>query len=117
MAAITQSLVKDAGVPVNLNRLTMSASDTLTYNQGTGQVLVLYNTTAAAVTIAMTGSGMAPAITVPGIGGTMSLTGGKSVTVPANGTTVVDLDDIYQYLQGGNVTITNGTGLTAHLYF
>jgi hypothetical protein len=49
MAAITQSLVKDAGVPVNLTRLAMSASDTLTYNQGTGQVLVLYNTTAGAL--------------------------------------------------------------------
>jgi uncharacterized protein (UPF0147 family) len=33
MAAIQQSLVKDAGVPVNLTRLAMSASDTLTYNK------------------------------------------------------------------------------------
>lgn len=116
MAAITQSLVKDAGVPVNLTRLAMSASDTLTYNQGTAQVLVLYNTTAAAVTIALTGNAMPATISVPGVGGTMSLAGGKSVTVPASGSTVVDLDDIYQYLTGGTVTITNGTGLTAMLY-
>lgn len=116
MAAITQSTVKEAGVPVNLTRLAMSASDTLTYTQGAGQVLVLYNTTAAGVTVAISGNAMPATITVPGVGGTMSLAGGKSVTVPANGATVVDLDDIYQYLVGGNVTITNGTGLVAMLY-
>lgn len=116
MAAILQSTVKDAGVPVNLTRLAMSASDTLTYNQGNGQVLVLYNTTASAVTVALAGNAMPATLQVPGIGGTMSLTGGKSVTVPASGSTVVDLDDIYQYLQGGTVTITNGTGLVAMLY-
>lgn len=116
MAAIQQSLVKDAGVPVNLTRLTMSASDTLTYQNGTGQVLVLYNTTASIVTVALTGNAMPATLSVPGLGGTVSLTGGKSVSVPASGVTVVDLDDIYQYLAGGNVTITNGTGLVAMLY-
>lgn len=116
MAAITQTTVTDAGVPTNVTRLTMSASDTLTYSQGAGQVLVLYNTTASPVTVAMSGNAMPSTLSVAGIGGTMSLAGGKSVTVPASGATVVDLDDIYQYLQGGNVTITNGTGLVAMLY-
>jgi hypothetical protein len=116
MAAISQVTVKDAGVPVNLTRVTMTATDTLTFNQGSGQVLVLYNTTASGVTIALTGNAMPSTLSVPGIGGTMSLAGGKSVTVPASGATAIDLDDIYQYLQGTSVTITNGTGLVAMLY-
>lgn len=116
MAAIPQSLVKDAGVPVNLTRTTMSASDTFTFTQGTGQVLMLYNTTASPVVVALTGNAMPATIPVTGIGGTFSLAGGKSVTVPASGATVIDLDDIYQYLAGTSVTITNGTGLVAMLY-
>lgn len=116
MAAITQSTgVKDGGVPANVTRITMTASDTLTYNQGTGQVLVLFNNTASAVTATFTGSAAPASIPVLGIGGSFSLAGGKAITVPASGATVVDLDDLYQYLQG-NVTITGGTGLLAMLY-
>lgn len=116
MAAITQTNgVKDNGVPANLSRTTMTASDTLTYFSGTGQVLVLYNTTAAGVTVTFAGSTMPSTVPVAGVGGAFSLGAGKTVTVPASGATVVDLDDIYQYLQG-NVTVTNGTGLVAMLY-
>lgn len=114
MAAITQTTVKDANKPTDVTRVTMTASDTLTFNQGAGQMLVLYNTTAGAVTVTMTGSA-AGSIAPSGYGGSISLTGGKAVTVPANGATVVDLDDIALWLQG-NVTITNGTGLVAMLY-
>lgn len=115
MAAITQVTVKDAGVAVTATRTVMSASDTLTYIQGAGQVLVLYNTTASLVTVTLTGSAAPASIPVPGIGGTFSLAGGKAIGVPASSTVVVDLDDLYQYLQG-NVTLTGGIGVTAHLY-
>jgi hypothetical protein len=116
MAAISQSLVKDAGVPVNVTRLTMTASDTLTFTQGARQTLVLYNTTASPVTATLTGNAMPANIPVDGVGGVFTLTGGKGITVPASGATVVDLDDIYQYLAGGTVTITGGTGLVAMLF-
>lgn len=115
MAVIVQtSPVKGTGTPSNLTRSVLSASDTLTYNQGSKQVLVLFNTTAAAVTVTLTGS-LASTVTPPGFGGTVSVAGGKAIIVPASGTTHVELDDIYAFLQG-NVTVTNGTGLTAHLY-
>lgn len=115
MAAIPfLSGVKDGGVPASPTRATMTASDTIPYAQGTGQVLVLYNTTASAVTVTFTGS-LATAVTYPGLGGPISLSGGKAVTVPASGATIVDLDDLSQYLQGV-VTVTNGTGLVAMLY-
>lgn len=116
MAAISQVTATSDSVPVNLTRLTMGASDTLTYVNGAKQMLLLYNTTASPVVATLTGNAMPATIPVPGVGGTFTLTGGKAITVPASGATLVDLDDIYQYLAGGTVTITGGTGLVAMLY-
>lgn len=116
MAAITQvdNATATTVAPVTLTRTVLSASDTLTYNQGTRQQLVLFNTTASPVTVTITGS-TATTITPPGYGGTVSVASGKAVLVPATSTVLVDLDDIYAYLQG-NITLTGGVGVTAHLY-
>lgn len=116
MAAIIQ--VDATGlptVPVTLTRTPLTAgTDTLTYVQGTKQQLVLWNTTAAPVTVTLVGSA-ATTVTPPGYGGTISVAAGKAILVPLSATVIVDLDDIYAYLQG-NVTLTGGLGLTAHLY-
>lgn len=114
MAAITQTTVLSSDSAVNVTRTTMTASDTLTYTQGAEQILVLYNTTASPVTVTMVGSA-ATTVSIPGMGGAINVSAGKTVQVPATGTTVVPLDDYAQYLQG-NVTITGGTGLVAHLF-
>lgn len=119
MAAIAQTsgaFGKGVNGPVNLTRTTMTASDTLTFVQGSGQMLAMYNTTAAAVNVTLVGT--APTSLSPdGYGGTLSTAGGKVVTVPANGWTMVELDDIWAFLTGsGTVTVTNGTGLTAVLF-
>jgi hypothetical protein len=115
MAAITQTnATTDSNVPVTLSRLALSASDTLTYIPGARQMLVLYNTTASLVTATIVGSG-ATTISPAGYGGTISVAAGKAIAVPANGTVLVDLDDISAYLIG-SITITGGTGLTAHLF-
>lgn len=119
MAVITYTTgVQDSASngPVNVTRTTMTASDTLTYTQGGGQVLGLYNTTASPVVITLVGS--APTTLNPsGYGGTLSTAAGKSVTVPASGLTLLELDDIWAFLTGsGTVTITNGTGLVAFFY-
>jgi hypothetical protein len=115
MAVITQtSSVKGSGIPAQLARSVLTASDTLTYSQGSRQVLILFNTTASPVPVTLTGSA-ATTVTPPGFGGTVSVAAGKVVTVPASSTTHVELDDIYAFLQG-TVTVTGGTGLTAHLY-
>lgn len=114
MAALTQTNATGDIGAVTLSRLALGASDTLTYTPGAKQMLVLYNTTATAVTATVTGSG-ATTIAPVGYGGTISVAGGKAITVGANATVLVDLDDISAYLVG-NITITGGTGLTAHLF-
>lgn len=115
MAAIaTTTNALETNGPVNIARTVLSASDTLAYVQGAKQQLFLFNTTAAAVTVTLTGSA-ATTISPTGYGGTISVAGGKAVTVPATGSTLVDLDDISAYLQG-TVTVAGGTGVTAHLY-
>jgi len=117
MAVITQvNGVRDANGAVNVTRTTLSASDSLTFQQGSDQILLLYNTTASPVVVTLTGT--APVSLNPdGFGGTISTAGGKAVTVPASGSTLLELDDIWAFLAGtGAVTVTGGTGLTAHLY-
>lgn len=114
MAAIPQTVASTTGVPTTVARQTLSASDTLTYTQGAKQTLVLYNPTAGQLTATLVGSGSST-ISPPGYGGTVSVAAGKAVPVPASSTVVVNLDDISAFLQG-NVTVTGGTGLVAHLY-
>jgi hypothetical protein len=114
MAAILQTTVLSSDTAVNVTRTTMTASDTIPYVQGAGQVLVLYNTTASPVTVTMLGSA-ATTVSIPGMGGAINVAAGKTVQVPATGTTVVQLDDYSNFLSG-NVTITGGTGLVAHLF-
>ena len=117
MAVITQTNgVVASGAPVNVTRTALTTSDTLTFVRGSNQRLFLYNTTASAVTVTLTGT--APvSLTPAGYGGTISTAGGKAITVPASGTTFFELDDIWAFIEGnGTVTVTNGTGLTAHLY-
>lgn len=117
MAAITQTtgVVTSYG-PINLTRTALSASDTLTWVQGSHQILSLYNTTASGVTINIKGT--APTSVSPdGLGAAVSTTAGFNVTVPASGWTYLDLDDIWAYLTGtGTVTLLTGTGVTAALY-
>lgn len=119
MAVITEMAgVNNAGssAPVNLTRTTLTASDTLTFVRGSRQNLHLYNTTASPVVVTLVGS--APtSLTPSGYGGTLSTSGGKAITVPASGWTMVELDDIWAFLTGsGTVTLTGGTGLVAALY-
>lgn len=119
MAAITQTsgvLGLASNGAVNLTPTTMTASDTLAFQNGAGQVLELYNTTGSGVTVVAVGT--APvSVPVPGTGMSVDTSAGKSIVVPANGWTRVELDDISAYLKGsGVVTITNGTGLKAALY-
>jgi hypothetical protein len=114
MAVITQTNATDGGLATTLPRTVLSASDTLTYTAGSKQILVLYNTTAAAVTATIIGSA-ATTIAPAGYGGTISVAGGKAITVGASATVLVELDDIQSFLQG-TISITGGVGLTAHLY-
>lgn len=113
MATIAQTTVKGVNGPVTATRTTMTASDTLAFQAGSGQVLTLANNSGSPITATFTGS-VQPNINVPGYGGTVSTADGKAVAVAANSTVVLALDSISQFLQG-TVTITGGTGLIATL--
>lgn len=117
MAVIAQTVgVTNGSTPVNLTRVTLTASDTLTYSSGAKQMLILTNPTASVITATLVGT--APeAVLVPRYGGTVSTSGGKAIAIPANGATAVPLDTIGAFLAGnGTVTVTGGTGAYASLY-
>lgn len=116
MATIAQSQVSTATAAVALTRTVMTASDTFTYVPGAGQKLILWNTTAALVTITIDGTG-GTVVSVPrayGLAGSVDVSAGKTVGVAASSTYILNCDDYGAYF-AGTVTITGGTGLTAHL--
>lgn len=115
MATIAQTSIKAAAAAVNATRTSLTASDTLTFVKGAGQLLVLFNTTGSPVVVTLDGSvNSFPIPASLGLGGSVDVSAGKTVTVPASGTTIVPLDKYAAYLQG-TVAITGGTGVTAHL--
>ena len=116
MATITQTNGASQVLgPSNVTRTSLTASDTLTYYPGSGQVLWLRNPTGSPIVVSL--SGTAPSsIDVPGVG-TITASGGKSVSCAGNAATYIALDNIGAYLDGsGTVTITNGTGMVASLW-
>lgn len=119
MAVITQNDLNNQSAAVALTRTALSASDTFTYVQGSGQVLILWNTTGSPVNITLTNATPNANTAVPenlGFGGSIATGSGKQVTVGANGTLAVSCDDYAAYLKGsGAATLTGGTGVTAHL--
>ncbi len=117
MAAITQTQnAKSSTAALNLTPTTLTASDTLVFVQGSGQVLQLFNTTGSIVTVTLTGDVPTP-LNPAGYGGTVSTSGGKAVAVPANGWTYLHLDAISAFITGVNpVAVTGGTGVKAALY-
>lgn len=96
-----------------VNKTTLSASDTLAYAPGTGQLLELFNSTGGALTATIKGAGASATYPVPGTAGTtIDATAGKAVTVAAGATQAILLDNLPAYLIGA-VTVTGGTGLVA----
>lgn len=116
MALLAQASVTASDRDVTVPRLALGASDTLNWQSGANQTLVLFNTTASPVVVTLVGT--APTTLSPqGYGGDISTSAGKAITVPANGAKMLNLDDISAFLTGtGVVTMTGGTGVTAMLF-
>lgn len=92
---------------------TMTASDTLTYKSGQGQILILRNGTAGPLTPIIDGAG-STTYPVQGVG-SIDVSAGYSVGAIAAGAQVaIPLDTIRAYLVGV-IAITGGTGLSASL--
>lgn len=108
MANIASS-AKNVKAVVTPSKIAVGTSgDTLTYSANTAQELMLFNNSASAVNVTITGS-TATTVTVPKAGAaTFSVSGGLVVSVPANGFAFVPLDDHAAYLSG-TVSITAAT--------
>ena len=113
MAAIT-SISGSTQAAITLGMVTLTASDTLTYKPLGNQKLFLYNPTASPVVVTIDGNG-GTTLPVSGIGGTIDVSAGKAITVPANDGVYVVLKVIDAYLQGATVAVTGGTGLKAKI--
>lgn len=111
MAAITATTVGTAVAAPTVTTLT--AADTLTYNAAKRQLLLLQNTTGAPVVVTIDGS-TGTTIAVGGYG-SVDVSAGKAITVPANGAQFVQLSAISTFLQG-TVAVTGGVGVTAMLF-
>lgn len=99
-------------VPVTLTQTTLTASDTLTYNEASSQTLFLQNSTGSPVTVTVDGAGAPTAFAPGGIGKTLDLSAGLPIVVPANGAVAVQLRNIKRYL-AGVIAVTGGVGVTA----
>lgn len=114
MAALTQSSKAGPNAKSPTPNV-LTASDTLTYQQGSGQELYFFNNTAGALTVTITGSAAINGAAVIG-GGTINRNAGYNMggAIPAGQMRYLRLDDIPDYLLG-NVTLTGAAGLTCLL--
>jgi hypothetical protein len=88
-------------------------ADGFVYRQGTGQILILRNPTAGALSPVIDGDA-GTTVSAEGLG-QINVAGGYAVGSIAVGAAVaIPLDAIYQYLQG-TVAINSGVGLVATL--
>lgn len=114
MPAITGTSVQGVGART-ATRTTLTASgNTITYRPGMGDILILQNPTAGALSPTIVGAG-ATTVDISGLG-TVNVAGGYAVgSIPATtGQVAIPLDSIAQYLKGA-IDITGGTGLVATL--
>lgn len=112
MAAISAITVTEAGsftAPIT----TLSADDTITFDGRKKQLLVLRNTTGGSLTATIDGDG-GTTVTKPGLG-TVTVSGGYAIAVPAGESRAVVLSSISDYCQGV-VHITGAANLTAQLF-
>lgn len=112
MAAITSISVVETGSFTSAVT-TLSADDTITFNAAKKQLLVLRNTTGGSLTCTIDGDG-GTTVTKPGVG-TVTVSGGYAIVVPAGESRSVVLKSISDYCQGV-VHLLGASTLTAQLF-
>jgi D-aminopeptidase len=111
MALIAETLVQGAAAKT-VTTTTLTASDTLVYRQGAGQLLFIHNGTGGSLSIVVNDPDVT-SVQVNGVG-TVSTSAGVPMTVAAGARAVLDLDKLNQRWVG-TVNVTAGTGATASL--
>ena len=108
MAAITtQSITQDGSFAIPMSTLT--ASDTITFTPNS--YILFYNSTASSLTAVVKGSS-ATSKNVDGIG-SVSLSAGVSVVVPAGDFRILNVNSRDKFMAGTSVTITGAATLKA----
>ena len=108
MAAITtQALAQDGAFALTF--ATLSASDTIKFSQNS--YILFYNSTAGSLTAVVKGSS-AVSTTVDGVG-SVSLSAGVSVVVPAGEFRILNVNSRDKFMAGTSVTITGAATLKA----
>lgn len=115
MAALTLSSTGGGGVRT-ITPNTLTSSDTIAYTYGAGQVLVLHNVTAGALSPTLTSANGA-STAIPG-GGTVAYNSGLAVgSISAGTSRFIDLDANAGYWgwTSGTITLASGTGVVAFI--
>lgn len=112
MATITPTLMTGSGSRA-VTITTLGASDTFTYKPGTGQILVLNNVTAGALTPNIDGAG-GSTVAVQGVGSVDVSTGYTTPSIGIGAYAAIPLDSISAYLKGV-IAVTGGDAMEAAL--
>jgi len=113
MPQVTETALNTRGQATAAQITLNGTADGFVYRQGTGQILILRNPTAGALSPVIDGDA-GTTVSAEGLG-QINVAGGYAVGSIAVGAAVaIPLDAIYQYLQG-TVAINSGVGLVATL--
>lgn len=113
MALIAAVAASSAVGVVPVTKTVLGASDTLVFNQGQIQTLILENDTGATLTAVIDGDGAASFVP-GGTGAPIDLSAGFSIAIPDGEARVVTLKNIQRYLSGV-VTVSGAPGATAYV--
>ena len=112
MAVLNPTSLAGPGVRA-VTELTLTASDTFTYDPGRPNgLLYLRNPTAGPLSPIIRGATASDTILVSGYGNVSASAGYFTGSIAAGGARVIPLDTIRLYLEGA-ITISGGTGLVA----
>lgn len=106
-AITTQALAQDGAFAITMSTLT--ASDTITFSPNS--YILFYNSTAASLTAVVKGSS-AVSTNVVGVG-SVSLSAGVPVVVPAGDFRILNVNSRDKFMAGTSVTITGAATLKA----
>lgn len=113
MAAISSITMSGQVGAVAAAVTTLSADDTITFDQTKKQLLVLRNTTGGSLTVTIDGDA-GTTVALDGVG-SVSVSGGLAIAVPAGESRAVVLGTVRHYCQGV-VHLLGASGLTAQLF-
>ena len=117
MAVLTSTSLSGATSVATATVNTASASDTMTYVAGSGQLVEMDNTTVGSLTLVIKGSAPSATYPIKDTGTTTDLSAGYSVTIASGAKKIVNLDKIKAYLAGsGTVTLSGAATLKITVY-